>query len=245
MTLSVDELLEIRDLPDFLRTEHCYNDLQHAMLVILFRHGLKALRNGKTKLAAKIIDNISLYLYIHFLNEEEGLAFKIQSGLLNRENLENHSEQHIHFLDVWRDEILMPYKSEEASNEQTLESLSQFYNVIISHIDSEDIPTYGADVIAAEHTRSELARIAQTNMPMSPFMPGAYQALKLMDIQVANILNTQLLSPKALEPIGTLDLVPGVGRILKGTVGSLRDRFAGQTGGDVNATTNTAQIFVH
>ena len=221
MSLSTDELLQIQNLPDFLRTEHCYNDLQHGMLVILFRHALSALRSNRHKIAGRMIDNISLYLYIHFLNEEEGLAYKLTEGLLERETLQEHSEQHIRFLDFWRDEVLLPYKNKDVQNEQTIEKLSKFYNLIIKHIDDEDIPAYGEEAITVQQTRAELARLAQTNMPMSPFMAGAFAAVKHLDSAVANALDMKHISPRAMQPMAALDLVQNVGRILPGTPGSL------------------------
>ena len=235
MTYSTAELTAIQDLPDFLRTEHCYNDMQHAMLVILFRHGLTALQRGQNRIAGNVIDNISLYLYIHFLNEEEGLVYKTTKGLMSRDKLQEHSEQHIRFLDYWRDNVLLPYKTQAIQTEQTTENLSSFYNILIKHIDNEDIPTYGSEAITVEQTRSELARVAQANMPMSPFMAGAYAAVHAMDQTVAKTLNKTRLSPRALEPLPALDLVPGVGRVLGGQVGSLRDRFAMATRGDLSA----------
>ena len=243
MSYSTDQLTAIRDLPSFLRTEHCYNDLQHAMLVILFRHGLLALQQGKDKMAARLIDNISLYLYIHFLNEEEGLAYKVTNGLLEREKLQDHSEFHVRFLDRWRDKILVPYKNRDIDTAQTVGELSSYYNLLIKHIDGVDIPTYGADSIPVEHTRSELARIAQTRMPMSPFMAGAYSAVEAMDPQVARTLDKSKLSPFALEPLAALDLVPNVGRVLTGKVGSLRDRFASSTRGDLSAANSGHLIY--
>lgn len=245
MSLSVDELLQIRDLPDFLRTDHCYNDLQHAMLVILFRHGMKALRAQKMKYANKVIDNVTLYLYIHFLNEEEGMAYKSQLNLIARDELTAHSEMHINFLDYWKTNVLFPHKNGTASSQETLEAISHFYNLIIKHIDETDIPTYGPDAITIEQTRNELARVARTNMPMSPFMPGAFESVKIMASDVANSLDQKLLSPRALAPIADLDLVQNVGAILSGRHGSLRDRFAATTRGDVSADGAGAQIYAH
>lgn len=245
MTFSVDELIEIRDLPDFLRAEHCYNDMQHAMLVILFRHGLKALRQGKLKLANRVIDNISLYLYIHFLNEEEGMAYKASLDLLDRARLAEHSEQHLSFLDHWRDNILLPYKRQDLDTQGTIDELSNFYNLVIKHIDGEDLPTYGADTVTAQQTRAELARIAQTNMPMSPFMAGAFQTMQVLDKQAADVLDQRLLSPQALRPMASLDLVTGVGRILQGSVGSLRDRFAATAGRDFSSSAPGIQTYTH
>jgi len=243
MTYSTAELTAIQDLPEFLRTEHCYNDMQHAMLVILFRHALTALQRGQDRISANVIDNISLYLYIHFLNEEEGLIYKTTEGLMSRDKLQEHSEQHVNFLDYWRDNVLLPYKNKTVQTEQTIESLSSFYNILIRHIDHEDIPTYGFDNIAIEHTRAELARIAQANMPMSPFMEGAYAAVHAMDQAVAKSLDKTRLSPRALEPLAALDLVPNVGRVLAGQVGSLRDRFATATRGDLSAMNNQRLIY--
>ena len=245
MTFSVDELIQIRDLPDFLRAEHCYNDMQHAMLVILFRHGLTALRQGKPDLANRLVDNISLYLYIHFLNEEEGMAYKASLDLLDRKRLAEHSEQHISFLDHWRDNILLPYKRQNMDDQGMIAELSDFYNLVIKHIDGEDLPTYGADATTARQTQAELARLAQTNMPMSPFMTGAFQALHVLDKDVAAVLDQRLLSPQALRPMASLDLVPGVGRILQGSVGSLRDRFAATAGHDCGAAGSGTRIYTH
>ena len=232
MTLSVEELLTIQDLPDFLRSEHCYNDLQHAMLVILFRHGLKALKNNKIKLSTRIIDNITLYLYIHFLNEEEGLVFKAKQDFYDRSQLEEHSELHLKFLDFWANEILIPFKDETDHAEDTVEKLSTFYNYIINHISEEDLPAYGADAIEVEMTRHELGRLSMTNMPMSPFMPGAYDTVKMLEPEVARLMDTSHLTPQAMTPVSNLNLVSGVGPILKGRNGSLRDRFVYHTLGD-------------
>ena len=243
MTFSVEELLQIRELPETLRTEHCYNDLQHAMLVVMFRHALSALSQNHTKSAQRIIDNISIYLYIHFLNEEEGMAYKTSVGLLERDQLMEHSEHHIHFLDHWQNAIFLPYKRGEAAREDTLEGVRGFYNTIIKHIDGEDMVDYGAGTIAIEATRKELARLAQAGMPMSPFMAGAYQAVEVLDETVAHALDHTRLSPAALAPMGDLDLIPDVGRILEGRVGSLRDRFAEHAGGHKSSANTSTQIY--
>ena len=132
--LTTDELLTIQDLPEYLRTDHCYNDLQHAMLVILFRHALTALKNRKTRYADQVLDNATLYLYIHFLNEEEGMVYKSQTGLIDRDNLKEHCEMHVSFLEYWKSQILMPHKSGAADVDKTIEGISKYYNLIINHI---------------------------------------------------------------------------------------------------------------
>jgi len=150
---------------------------------------------------------------------------------------------HVRFLDFWRDRVLVPYKTQAVQTEQTIEELSRFYNLIIKHIDSEDIPTYGSEAITVEHTRSEFGRVAQANMPMSPFMAGAYAAVHAIDQPVAKTLHKTRLSPRALEPLPALDLVPGLGRVLSGQVGSLRDRFAMATRGDLSAMNGQRLIY--
>lgn len=243
MSLSVDELLKIQDLPAFLRAEHCYNDLQHAMLVILFRHGLTALGNNDTRYADQIIDNISLYLHIHFLNEEEGMAFNMTQGLITRDGLTEHSEMHIHFLDFWKNKVVAQHKTGQATTEQTRDGLAQFYNLLIKHIDATDKSFYGTEALSEDQVRTELARVSLTNMPMSPFMAGAYETVKILAPDVAASLNTERLSPVALRPMGELNLIPNVGRVLTGGHGSLRDNFAQHTRGDLTAANNSARLY--
>jgi len=243
MSLSVDELLKIQDLPAFLRTEHCYNDMQHAMLVILFRHGLTALQPGQDRIADNVIDNISLYLYIHFLNEEEGMAFNMSRGLIERDGLAEHSEMHINFLDFWKTNVMAPHKSGEASTQQTRDALAQFYNLLIKHIDGTDIAFYGTDALTEHQVRNELSRVSLTNMPMSPFMAGAYDTVKILAPDVAASLNVERLSPMALRPMADLNLIQDVGRILTGNHGSLRDTFAQHTRGDRSADSDNARLY--
>ena len=243
MQFSTQDLIGIQELPDFLRTDHCYNDMQHAMLVILFRHALVALDRGEQIYADKVIDNATLYLYIHFLNEEEGMVYKTQKGWSCRDELAEHSEKHLRFLDFWRDEVLVPHKNRTVDFKTTSDGVTQFYNLIIQHIGETDIPTYGPDAITVEQTRNELARVAQTNMPMSPFMAGAFDTVKILAPDIARILDRRHLSPQALHNMGELDLVQNGGRILSGQTGSLRDRFAGATHGDLSAAESSPLLY--
>lgn len=98
--------------------------------------------------------------------------------------------------------------------------------------------------LSENDVRTELARVAKTNMPMSPFMAGAYDMVKALAPSVAAVLDKQHLSPVALQPLNPLNLIDNVGRILEGNSGSLRDRFATCTGGDLSAKTSTAQIYL-
>ncbi|HEY9079473.1 hypothetical protein [Magnetovibrio sp.] len=244
MYYSVDDLLGIRELPEFLRSENCFNDMQHAMLVILFRRGLESLCEKKMGCVDKMFDVATLYLYIHFLNEEEGMAFQMEEGLVTRDEMIKHSESHLSFLDYWSEHVLFPHKKQETSTEQTIDNVVTFYNLIIKHIEHTDIPTYGSNAVTVEQTRRELARIANTSMPMSPFMSGAYDVVKLLNPEVATCLDASRLGQTALSSLEKkLNLVPNVGRILKGSCGSLRDRFADQTGGDPTAAIGAAKIY--
>ena len=244
MSLTAEELVAIQDLPDFLRTEHCYNDLQHGMLVIMFRHGLVALGENDMRYADQLIDNITLYLYIHFLNEEEGMAFNMSRDLMEKDSLAGHSESHIKFLDVWKQSVLSPYKTGGKSAAELREALAGFYNVVIGHIDHDDKASYGMEAMSVENTRSETARIAKTNVPMSPFMAGAYDVVKILDADAANIMDKSMLSPTALKPMGQLNWVDNVGRVLAGGHGSLRDKFATTTCGDVTANVGDSKLYV-
>jgi len=243
VSLSVDELLKIQDLPAFLRAEHCYNDLQHAMLVILFRHGLTALSNNDKRYADQLIDSMSLYLYIHFLNEEEGMVFNMTRGLIEREGLAEHSEMHIDFLDYWKNQVMIPHKSGQATTEQTRDALANFYNLLIKHIDGTDKAFYGTEALSVEQVRTELARVSLTNMPMSPFMAGAYDTVKILAPDVAASLDIKRLSPIALRPMGELNLIANVGRVLNGKTGSLRDTFTAHTRGDQSEKDSAPRIY--
>ena len=228
---TTDELLKIQELPEYLRTDHCYNDLQHAMLVILFRHALAALKAGNTRYADQVLDNATLYLYIHFLNEEEGMVFKSQKGLIERNNLKEHSATHIGYLEHWKTQILLAHKHKAIAPEELAERLAHYYNVIIKHIEETDIHEYGQhSAITIEQTRHEMARIFETRMPMSPFMAGALDTVKILARDVADVLNPKYICRVATKPLGALNLISGAGRILEGH-GSLRDRFAAATGG--------------
>ena len=227
MSRTVEELVKIKDLPGFLRTEHCFNDMQHAMLVILFRHALVALGKKDARYAGQLIDNISLYLCIHFLNEEEGMVFNMGRDLITRDGLAEHSETHIRFLDIWKEWVFNPFKTEELSLEQVRVSMVKYYNLIIKHIDEIDQHVYGVRApLTDAQVRTELAHVAKSNMPMSPFMVGAYDTVKALDADMAAKLNKKYLSPIALLPIRPLKLIGNVGRVLGGPRGSLRDSLA-------------------
>ena len=226
MALSTNDLKNIKILPDHLHTDHCFNDLQHDMILVLFRHAFRAFEKEQNNLANKLLDDISIYLCIHFLNEEEGMAHKTLLGHLSRERLIEHSEHHLEFLAHWHHDILSPIKSGEALKDDAVELLSQFNIAMINHVDGEDLADYGSGQIDEMETIAETARIAQANMPMSPYMAGAFDAVTVLEAEISKMIDNASLSPQARAPMGKLDLIEGVGRILKSHHGSLRDRFA-------------------
>ena len=56
-------------------------------------------------------------------------------------------------------------------------------------------------------------------------MAGAFDTVKILDPQIASILNPKFICPTAMQRLGALNLITGAGRILEGS-GALRDRFA-------------------
>ena len=239
--MEISELEAIKELPDFLRTDHWYNDLQHAMLVVLFRHALTATRSRSTKRIAPLIENITLYLYIHFLDEEEGLAYALSQGNVEREMLSHHFTAHLTFIDMWHDDIYAPFKSGEMDIEGLYFALEGFYRIIISHIQDTDISTYGPATECSTTQRTEIAKISLSQLPLSPFMAGAYDIVKLMDPRVAALLGKAQLSPAAMQPIPPLSLTPNVGRLVEGGRGCLRDRVAEKLGCDAQPSVLAAE----
>ncbi len=85
-------------LPSDKITEHWYNDLQHVMFVILFRRADRALAEERSAGLAYLMDMTTLYLYVHFLHEEEGMAYSLVHGGHDRERVRRHTSTHLDFL---------------------------------------------------------------------------------------------------------------------------------------------------
>lgn len=220
------ELEAIITLPESLRSEQCYNDIQHSMLVILFRHALKAVRAGNLRYTDMLMDNITIYLYIHFLAEEEGTAFSMSKGIYDRQAVAAHAAKHLRFLDYWTDEIYAPHKSDSLTWTQRYESLEQFYARIIQHIDDDDQNTYGAKL---EHDdknhRSESAFVARSNIPLSPLMAGALETVNILEPRAARLIDVERLAALARAPLADVCLTELDTPLIDSGETSLRDRF--------------------
>lgn len=213
----------ILHVPEHLRTDHWYNDIQHAMLVILFRHLLKAVREGCQRRSRILTDAATLYLWVHFLDEEEGMAWSVAHGHIEADMVAVHAGQHRRFLDHWRDAVLAPFVGGALSGPAYYDAVAAFYGLVLRHIETTDQPSYGRASAHGPHNRAEISHVAGTGLPLSPFMAGALQVVRLDDRQVADLLDLSLMGPAARAALGPVAMEPGVIRLRDDGEG-LRDR---------------------
>lgn len=224
--IEASDLETILTLPEHLRSEQCYNDIQHSMLVILFRHAMKAIRAGNATYTDMLMDNITIYLYIHFLAEEEGMAYSMSKGIYDRDQVSAHTEKHLVFLDHWMQNIYKPHKADESTWTQRYSAIESFYGQVINHIDHDDQSTYGAKKDHADKNhRAESAFVARSNIPLSPLMRGAVETVKHLNPEAARLLNTEQMNALAFEPLGEVNLVDLDEPLIQTGRTSLRDRF--------------------
>lgn len=224
--IQASELEAIITLPENLRSEQCYNDIQHSMLVILFRHAMKAIRAGNRAYTDLLMDNITIYLYIHFLAEEEGMVFSMDKGIYDRDTVATHATGHLKFLDFWMDKIYKPHKSGEMAWSDHYAELENYYGLIIKHIDEDDQNTYGAKLVHDDKNhRAESAFVARSNIPLSPLMAGAFETLKQLAPDAARLIDTSKLSELALRPLPEMNLIELDEPLIASGAPCLRDRF--------------------
>jgi hemerythrin len=224
-TALADSLESIHTLPEGLVTGHWYNDLQHTMLVIMFRRALVACRNDRMRAVDKILDNITLYLHVHFLDEEEGLAYSLARGAHDRDGIERHARMHINFLNHWTEEILEPHAGGEDDRFELREKLAAYYKTIIDHIEETDVHTYGEGTEAATHRLSEIANIALSEAPLSPWQKGALGIVEIFSPATANLIDRTRLAPSALEALLSPGMTRTVPRLIEdGPLSGLRDK---------------------
>jgi hemerythrin len=234
-----------RHLPARLRTGHWFNDIQHGMFIILFGHATRGIADGSRKIVEAMIDNISMYLYLHFLSEEEGMAFSLAHGHHDRDTVARHVEIHLKFIEGWRQRVLVPFKNGELAGERLLKAVEGFRDAILEHIANVDQHVYGRNSAQEEHHhRAEIAQLAGSGIPLSPYMAGAFEMLRHLAPDVAKSLKGRNIAKLALEPLGLLDLTPGAGRLLDGVAGSLRDRVFAQFAGGLPPRRNEAPALV-
>lgn len=229
--IQASELEAIITLPEELRSEQCYNDIQHSMLVILFRHAMKAVRAGNAVYTDLLMDNITIYLYIHFLGEEEGMVFSMDKGIYDRDTVAEHAGTHLKFLDFWMDSIFKPHKAGTLSWSKRYEALDNYYGLLIKHIDEADQATYGAKLIHDEKNhRAESAFVARSNIPLSPLMAGAFETVKHLDVNAARLIDTSKLAALALQPLPQMNLIELDEPLISTGAPCLRDRFHASMG---------------
>lgn len=216
-------LEEIQQVPEHLRTDHWYNDIQHAMLVILFRHLLRAVREKCPRRSRILTDAATLYLWVHFLDEEEGMAWGVARGLIDADLVADHARQHRRFLDHWRDAVLAPHVAGALTGAAYYEAVAKFYALVLRHIGTTDQPTYGRASDHGPHHRAQISHVAATGLPLSPFMPGAFQVVRQDDAAVAGCLDLSLMGPQARQSLPAVAMETGVSRLVPDGSG-LRDR---------------------
>lgn len=223
-TSLADRLETIHSLPPALVTGHWFNDLQHTMLVIMFRRIMSACRRDRMKVVRKMLDNITLYLYVHFLDEEEGLAYSLGEGAHGKDGIEAHARMHVAFLNHWTDDILTPAKTGALDRLVLRDRLAAYYKTIIDHIERTDVHTYGEGTEAATLRLSEIANIAMSEAPLSPFQKGALTVVSIFSPKAAALLDRNLLSPTALETLPAANMTRMVSRLIEQDGSGLRDK---------------------
>lgn len=208
---ALERLMEV---PEALRTDHWYNDLQHAMLVILFRHMLIGIRSGIPRRTETLMTVSTLYLWVHFADEEEGIAWWLARDLVPAEEVQAHCRQHRLFLDHWRDRILAPYRSGELDDAELYARVADYYDRVLKHIERTDQYTYGRESALKGRSRSSIAHVALSGLPLSPFMAGAMQVVQIDDPAVAALLDRRSLAPMALHRMEPVALEQGVRMML-------------------------------
>lgn len=210
-------------LPEALRTNHWYNDWQHAVFIILFDHLVTAERHGKRQMTDRHMDKLTVYMFVHFLCEEEGMTWSVGEGHLEADMLKSHQGLHVMFLDYWHRNIQGPYKQGHLGGRALIDKVEDFYHKVLEHIENADQATYGVKSNrTARATQTEIAHIAQTGLPLSPNMRGAGAVVSRCCDSTYALLKRELLPRDANSPLRQLSLVKAQALARNDT---LRDRF--------------------
>lgn len=214
-------------LPEDLRTNHCFNDLHHSTLVVLFTHALSSVREGNRKLVEYYLDNTTLYLLVHFLAEEEGMSHSVKKEMTELARASQHARIHLDLIDAWKDRVFIPFKSDRIDVQDLLDPLADYYQTVLGHIGEEDQGTYGTHShLTEQNLRSEMAHVADTGLPLSPFMDGVAELITELCPEAGRLVCEHSWAPCARKPLHTLRLHEPLGLVdaVKGV--ALRDRLA-------------------
>ncbi len=210
-------------LPPNLRTQHWYNDWQHAVFIITFEHLMRALRNGNAAVAERLVDKLTVYLFVHFLCEEEGMSWAVANNALRPEALRAHQAAHIRELDIWHETVQAPFKASARRDPRLISRIQDFYERILSHIDDVDQQCYGNKTVRDDAVQlDEVAHVARCGLPLSPNMAGAVAIVGACDGQVHSLLKRDGLPLRSTAPLKPLSLISLHGDMENDT---LRARF--------------------
>lgn len=187
-------------LPDHLRTDHWYCDLHHAMLVIMFKRLVPALRGGNRRQATYFVDNMTMYWLLHCLMEEEGFAHAVAAGRTSADLVDCHAQAHVDLMRSWGETVFMPFKTGTADANVLADAADGYYHAVLHHIETLDQETYGTGSGHDTNSRrTEIAHLAQVGLPLSPFMNGAMDATRRVVPSMALALD-----PRGVCGAGTL-----------------------------------------
>lgn len=211
-----------RHLPAKLRTEHWYNDWQHAVFITIFKHLNDAIRADKRAMSDRLIDKLTVYLFVHFLCEEEGMSWAVKHDELAAETMSSHQNIHMAVLQHWHRTIQGPYKDESLARSELADRIEDFYGRILTHIEETDQATYGqSSNRGIEGVREEIAHIAACGLPLSPNMRGAGEVVSKCCRDTFSLIQPQVLPLQATHPLKQLNLT----RPAEAEADSLRRRF--------------------
>lgn len=195
-------------LPEHLRTDHWFCDVHHAMLIIMFERLVPALEEENERLAGYFVDNLTMYWLQHCIMEEEGFAHAIQSGRLTLDMAQAHAEAHETLMRSWRESVYDPFKA--GTDRQTLAgSARAYFDSVVHHIETVDQRTYGTESDYDDRARSaEIAHIARTRLPLSPFMAGATDLAAVVVPDMARTFAAGSLGVDAAKPLSAPTLLP-------------------------------------
>jgi len=229
---SLDRVMKIpKDLPDALRTHHWYNDLHHAMFLILFVNAFNALKKSSTSTIENYVDNITIYLFVHFLMEEEGMVFSVKHHGLCGDAVHAHARTHVHFVRWWNENVYKTFKAAPEDRVPVHEAMLTFCEQLIDHIDTVDMKTYGLAQRTEKISRNEIAHMSRCGLPLSPFMPGALKVMELLAPTMFKRLNPASVSPAAEQPLSNIRLMEPNKQLWDGDKGAFRDVFLAATMG--------------
>jgi len=194
-------------LPVELRSDHWFNDLHHTMLLILFSDLKRSVARGRSGQQEYYVDTITVYWVIHCLMEEEGFSHALLNGVVTRELIAEHAKAHKELLLWWSDNVVTPFKAGALLGASLSAASEQFLQHVLAHIKAMDMTTYGEDSQRAQsQIISEVAHIAKTGLPLSPYMQGAVSLIRSLLPNVAASLSPASLTPRSMEPVGSLRL---------------------------------------